>query len=471
MCCSPLLNNAHKAQKYKMRHTNRYKNICESKHAFRQSLLYYRAFDKIKPQSKVWLKSPEFKAKYIDTNHPYPPLLNPQNIDYDSIPAELAWDMNLPLPPHYDLIYFVIWGCASNSTFIYFLQDKLRLSPFLPSYAPSEQYKQTFDFLNNVAIKNKKILLIHSNTWNFIGEKYLNLVTKNAPLFLVTRDPISIMKTWANHTKPNPNRIKEFNLTFDYHKVLDCIVYEWSAEPNMETKEVHLVAQSNSFTQSKFLQYFANNEKIIIDAKDLSADNAYQTMQNLGKKLQLDKKDYAKKSNTSTFHNIFPYTLICNSNDLAMIFKDNGLEQRNKKSLRQQNGIQIIITDGIRGNEWRGNSKYVQLNGIESQQILFFIRKKDAQKLYDNNELFEATKRYLQGFIKALDKRIALEAKKQLTEKDILEYFSKNKDKRQEYKVIFDDNLAFIKELRPDIVASWKYYNEFEKMCVALDSS
>ncbi|MBS4276287.1 hypothetical protein, partial [Campylobacter vulpis] len=83
----------------------------------------------------LWLNSKEFKEKYEKENHPYPPLLNPdilnellliecddkQNLksvlkeqafklskealayinaklDYRLIPAEKAWEMNLPLP-------------------------------------------------------------------------------------------------------------------------------------------------------------------------------------------------------------------------------------------------------------------------------------------------------------------------------------------------------------------------------------
>ncbi|HEF3566390.1 TPA: DUF2972 domain-containing protein, partial [Campylobacter upsaliensis] len=33
------------------------------------------------------------------------------------------------------------------------------------------------------------------------------------------------------------------------------------------------------------------------------------------------------------------------------------------------------------------------------------------------------------------------------------------------YKEILDKELIFIKKERPDIIASWKYYQEFEKMC------
>ncbi|MCR2096035.1 hypothetical protein CUPS5007_09445, partial [Campylobacter upsaliensis] len=53
----------------------------------------------------LWLNSKEFKETYEDKNHPYPPLLNPDKLNdenyilnYEKIPANLAWEMNLPLP-------------------------------------------------------------------------------------------------------------------------------------------------------------------------------------------------------------------------------------------------------------------------------------------------------------------------------------------------------------------------------------
>ncbi|EOH1349579.1 sugar transferase, partial [Campylobacter jejuni] len=52
-----------------------------------------------------WLLSDEFKEKYKKEKHPYPSLLDPkklndenEEINYHNIPAELAWEMNLPLP-------------------------------------------------------------------------------------------------------------------------------------------------------------------------------------------------------------------------------------------------------------------------------------------------------------------------------------------------------------------------------------
>ncbi|EAL0255263.1 hypothetical protein DO864_08840, partial [Campylobacter jejuni] len=54
-------------------------------------------------------------------------------------------------------------------------------------------------------------------------------------------------------------------------------------------------------------------------------------------------------------------------------------------------------------------------------------------------------------------------------EKDILHYLSLDKKYRDIYLKIINYNLTTLKQHRPDIVASWKYYQEFEKMCKELD--
>lgn len=54
-----------------------------------------------------WLLSSEFYKRYKKEKHPYPSLINPKTADYKNISAQLAWEMNLPLPENYDFIFFV----------------------------------------------------------------------------------------------------------------------------------------------------------------------------------------------------------------------------------------------------------------------------------------------------------------------------------------------------------------------------
>ncbi|EDO7946277.1 DUF2972 domain-containing protein, partial [Campylobacter coli] len=46
---------------------------------------------------------------------------------------------------------------------------------------------------------------------------------------------------------------------------------------------------------------------------------------------------------------------------------------------------------------------------------------------------------------------------------------SKNKTLTLEFKEIFNKELKYIKQSHPNIAASWKYYQEFEKICEELD--
>ena len=71
--------------------------------------------------------------------------------------------------------------------------------------------------------------------------------------------------------------------------------------------------------------------------------------------------------------------------------------------------------------------------------------------------------------MKALKEAIVKENAKRIDEKEILNYLAKHKETRAFYKQNLDFELVDIKAKRPDIVASWHYYNEFEKMCQELD--
>lgn len=86
-----------KANKYYEKALLLYKNLQFAKK-------YFLVFSRLAIQSKEWLQSNKFQMEYADSL--YPPLLNPQDLDYESIPTDLAWEMNLPLPKNYDFMYF-----------------------------------------------------------------------------------------------------------------------------------------------------------------------------------------------------------------------------------------------------------------------------------------------------------------------------------------------------------------------------
>ncbi|ECK7996250.1 DUF2972 domain-containing protein, partial [Campylobacter jejuni] len=56
-----------------------------------------------------------------------------------------------------------------------------------------------------------------------------------------------------------------------------------------------------------------------------------------------------------------------------------------------------------------------------------------------------------------------------IKESDILNCCLYNKQIRTKLRYIIDKEIIYLKQHHPDIVASWRYYQEFEKMCKELD--
>ncbi|MFH5321121.1 DUF2972 domain-containing protein, partial [Campylobacter jejuni] len=90
-------------------------------------------------------------------------------------------------------------------------------------------------------------------------------------------------------------------------------------------------------------------------------------------------------------------------------------------------------------------------------------------KLSKNHKIFNQCQEYLSLFLIELEKKVENEQSKKINEMNILEYLKQDCESRIELKKILDEELIHIKQHRPDIVASWKYYQEFEKMCKELD--
>lgn len=70
--------------------------------------------------------------------------------------------------------------------------------------------------------------------------------------------------------------------------------------------------------------------------------------------------------------------------------------------------------------------------------------------------------------VKLKDKILKLDLLK-ATENMILECMQSNSYLAKRLSKKIKKDVLFIKQHRPDIVASWKYYQEFEKMCKELD--
>ncbi|HEC1749896.1 TPA: DUF2972 domain-containing protein, partial [Campylobacter lari] len=81
----------------------------------------------------------------------------------------------------------------------------------------------------------------------------------------------------------------------------------------------------------------------------------------------------------------------------------------------------------------------------------------------------ENIREVIYDFLLKFNKAVCNEKEKHIKEQDILEYLLSNSSERRFYWDKINYDLVYLKKYRPDIIASWKYYQEFEKMCKELD--
>ncbi|MBK1992323.1 hypothetical protein JG676_06920 [Campylobacter sp. 2018MI35] len=156
-----------------------------------------------------WLSSNDFKIRYKDENHPYPSLLDPnklkdinEELNYHTIDANFAWELNLPLPDNYEFVWFFN-SCSGSITTLTFFNILIRKFDNLVWL----DQKSHYNFLMKL-----KTASIHQRHY-----RLLYLLPCNINLIYIARDPISIIKHALNHIGYDPSRIyygmKEINLS------------------------------------------------------------------------------------------------------------------------------------------------------------------------------------------------------------------------------------------------------------------
>ncbi|HEO8741841.1 TPA: DUF2972 domain-containing protein, partial [Campylobacter upsaliensis] len=411
----------------------------------------------------LWLNSKEFKEKYEDINHPYPPLLNPDKLNdenyilnYEKIPAEKAWEMNLPLPRRYEFAYTLMHG-AGGSSFYWFMKSlKVECAN---SWVGDDKayYKENYKALTQ--LKNDFFIwIIHYAFFHY--KKSLQLLSSNFPLLILVRDPISVFKHLINHQSGSSRKKNVFDLNDDYALLIPDILYtstsyenekykgEKSIAPNLENLHLH----SGTMVFDNVRKTIAHKEVFYIDMQEIMPQNAFKTFTNLAKKFNFTPPNPKEKDFYKIMHNTGGLVAILDFK--VMLDKEISIFVDSAKTRRYLNQNFMNINE--------------EILGLDPENFKLCIEKRHYDLLLEKNELYEKTKHYLKGLYEYYLKRVEIEKKKLLNEKQILEYFRNNKTLALKFKKAFDIELEHIKTHRPDIVASWKYYKEFEKMCEEL---
>ena len=192
----------------------------------------------------------------------------------------------------------------------------------------------------------------------------------------------------------------------------------------------------------------------------------------LGFHSPLNREVFEVKANGNDRHIYFPFSLFLHDEDIKSMYQLGGVVCTSKDSLDDSKSIEIIVT---LKNDRRffDNQDYKNLTrnvfGNRNYQLPYEVALYVKSDININDELFEAFKIYMLGYMETLEKKEIEELKLKLNERDILNYFKENDAIRKDYKKLFDEDYCHIKSHRPDIVQSWKYYQEFVRMCEEMD--
>ncbi|EKK0586188.1 DUF2972 domain-containing protein, partial [Campylobacter upsaliensis] len=205
--------------------------------------------------------------------------------------------------------------------------------------------------------------------------------------------------------------------------------------------------ENQCFLWNTFKEHFPHLDFKYLDVREFTGQNAIKTMQKLALEFEFNiklsakeqEKMFVKNMFAGNLHFLLPLTL-----KIDKIKIEFNILKKDEKSLDLREEFRLK----------------------ESQnQLGIYILKSDYKELLKDSELYEKTSHYIQNFYDKLLERIKLEDELMLKPEDILEHLKKDEACRKELKEVLDYESKDLKATRPDIVNSWKYYNEFEKMC------
>ncbi|ENZ3914281.1 DUF2972 domain-containing protein [Campylobacter jejuni] len=403
-----------------------------------------------------WLLSDDFKERYKKENHPYPSLLDPkklndknEKINYHNIPAELAWEMNLPLPDNYEFVWLGGHGTGTEALKVFLSYNKIIIPDNFFNYETGlQRYKYALNILLNDIdhIKGIRLKDYHFNDF----EKFCKLIQKKCKFIFQVRDYFEIFTCYINHRTRKSDAIMNFDLQTNLSDVFDRFYYFSSGENHpIRLKSCPALHQEMGFRtcvmEYSMLQNFDNILDVLyIDIKDIIGVDTKNTIQKICNFINIS---YNQEYNYS--ENII--------GDLKIIFP---------LTLNVLEGIELLIIDSH--STFDTNCyKDITLTITNSNVFKILIKLSDNLKLIDN--IIKELKLYFFNFNKTLKQKLVQEKKIRIKEQQYIDIYKHDPYRRRKLQKMMSYELTHIKQHRPDIVASWKYYQEFEKMCKELD--
>uniref|UniRef100_UPI0022EA11A0 DUF2972 domain-containing protein n=2 Tax=Campylobacter helveticus TaxID=28898 RepID=UPI0022EA11A0 len=367
-------------------------------------------------------------------------------LDYRLIEAEKAWEMNLPLPRRYEFVLMFSHGAGALAMnhFLFWLAQFNLIEYFYGGVAEVRYgnfYQRLLKENNNIVGISDTSELLYGSIEN--RNKLWSLMDKKVKALVLVRDPIELIKhCYGRKWGTSWARLKEFTLKHNFEDVIKA------PEPykyDFPSSYKHL--ENQCFLWNTFKEHFPYLDFKYLDVREFTGQNTIKTMQKLALEFGFNIKLSTEEQENMFVKNMFAGNL----NFLLPLTLKIGKIKIEFSILKKDENLLDL-------------RKEFELK--ESQnQLGIYILKSDYKKLLKNHKLYEETFHYIQNFYNKLLERIKLEDELMLKPEDILEHLKKNEACCKELKGVLDYESKDLKATRPDIVASWKYYGEFERMC------
>ncbi|WP_291951224.1 DUF2972 domain-containing protein, partial [Campylobacter sp.] len=376
---------------------------------------------------------------------------------------ELAWEMNLPLPDNYEFVFLHHGNIGSIAFNLFCMLSNIKM--FFAD--TKDNYIFTYaSLLQNIPF----IPALYNNILgvDYNGEKYekiFYLFQKQYTILYIARDPISIIKSRLNHPDGAPfENITENmkNITYfnnDFKNLFPKMAYGFHSLEKADIRHIRGYLWDYSLDLS--YPIFKNTIKKImfINFNSICSKYAFNTFVFLCH--QLNYNPPLKK-----------YQILFEKR----ILKDQGLFHLPVKIHIDKFIVwiysyydYIVNINKVVNYVDIGDDICKEYSFSILENIILLADQDTKNKISKNDKISMIFKEYIIKYIQALDLYVKDIRDNLITEEQVLDYIGKDVNLMYEVKSMIDKNQRLINYYNPEYLKTWKYYQEFEKMCEELD--
>ncbi|EAI6907797.1 DUF2972 domain-containing protein, partial [Campylobacter coli] len=341
---------------------------------------------------------------------------------------------------HVAFSYFLLWSGYSSSIF-----KTSNLAFKNPNTYYINKYQELNFFWNH---KNILVFEHGAEAKCQDGSKLLYLISLEKDVYILTRDPLSRLKSWANHIVDDyisPDT--EFNLGDEFNREIKWIKYVFGGDKVDLSRFIYSELITNeSMSVDSFISEINHNKIFYIDFNEIYPKgilNMFEYFKDNYNLPIIEDDDFFRYSLGTSEGYLFATSRILNIDENCHKYKIFFFSSLRVYFVKNKN-IDIKHTLFPIHNDMQKElidiSKYF-IDEKHHKDFFIAMSQVEFEKLYQDNHLFNKVKNYIKYLCKNIDKQIILENKKKIKERDILSFLREHNFYRYQLKNILDYEL------------------------------